>query len=100
MNTVLASIARIHGTYASKSTMVGMCVRIVPKGGETMKKRRKLNFWELLPKTAPYILALLFWRYSNLNAEQTIMIIIVCVVFYAMSLLVVDMWVGTEKRKD
>ena len=62
--------------------------------------RRKPNFWRLLPKTAPYILALMFWRYSNLNAEQTIMIIIVCVVFYAMSLLVVDMWVGTEKRKD
>ena len=100
MNIVLASNAATSGTYASKSTMVGMCVRIVPKGGETMKKRRKLNFWELLPKTAPYILALLFWRYSNLNAEQTIMIIIVCVVFYAMSLLVVDMWVGTEKRKD
>jgi len=65
-----------------------------------MKKRKKLNFWELLPKTAPYILALLFWRYSNLNAEQTIMIIIVCVVFYAMALIIVDMWVGTEKRKD
>ena len=97
MNTVLALIARIHGTYASKSTMVGMCVRIVPKG-EEMKKRKKLNFWELLPKTAPYILALLFWRYSNLNAEQTIMIIIVCVVFYAMSLLVVDAWIETEGK--
>jgi hypothetical protein len=100
MNTVLALIARTHGTYASKSTMVGMCVRIVPKGGETMKKRKKLNFWVLLPKTAPYILALMFWRYSDLNLEQAAMIIIICVVFYAMSLLVVDMWVSTEKRKD
>lgn len=96
---MFASIARIHGTYASKSTMVGMCVRIVPKG-EEMKKRKKLNFWELLPKTAPYILAFMFWKYSNLNAEQAAMIIIICVVFYAMALIIVDMWVGTEKRKD
>jgi uncharacterized membrane protein len=100
MNTVFALIARIHGTYASKSTMVGMCVLIVPKGGETMKKRKKLNFWRLLPKTAPYILALMFWRYSNLNAEQTIMIIIVCVIFYALCIASAEAWVSTEKRKD
>ena len=49
MNTVLASNAATSGTYASKSTTVGMCVRIVPKG-EEMKKRKKLNFWRLLPK--------------------------------------------------
>lgn len=96
MNIVFALVARIHGTYASKSTMVGMCVRIVPKG-EEMKKRKKLNFWTLLPKTAPYILALMFWRYSDLNLEQSAMIIIICVVFYAMALIIVDMWVGTEK---
>ena len=100
MNTVLASNAATSGTYASKSTMVGMCALIVPKGGETMKKQKKLNFWTLLPKTAPYILALMFWRYSDLNLEQSAMIIIICVVFYAMSLLVVDMWVSTEERKD
>lgn len=57
MNTVLASIARIHGTYASKSTMVGMCARIVLKGGETMKKRKKLNFWRLLPKLTQTFMA-------------------------------------------
>lgn len=56
MNTVLASIARIHGTYASKSTMVGMCVRIVLKG-EEMKKRKKLNFWRLLPKLTQTFMA-------------------------------------------
>ena len=100
MNTDNVSNVETNGTYASKSTMVGMCVRIVPKGGVTMKKRKKLNFWELLPKTAPYILALMFWRYSNLNAEQTIMIIIVCVIFYALCIASADAWVSTEKRKD
>jgi len=65
-----------------------------------MKKRKKLNFWRLLPKTAPYILALMFWRYSNLNAEQTIMIIIVCVIFYALCIASADAWVSTEERKD
>ena len=57
MSIVFALIARIHGTYASKSTMVGMCVRIVPKGGETMKKRKKLNFWRLLPKLTQTFMA-------------------------------------------
>jgi hypothetical protein len=57
MNTVLASNAETSGTYASKSTMVGMCARIVPKGGETMKKRKKLNFWRLLPKLTQTFMA-------------------------------------------
>ena len=65
-----------------------------------MKKRKKLNFWTLLPKTAPYILALLFWRYSDLNLEQSAMIIIICVVFYAMALIIVDMWVETGRNKN
>ena len=56
MNTVLALIARIHGTYASKSTMVGTCALIVPKG-EEMKKRKKLNFWRLLPKLTQTFMA-------------------------------------------
>ena len=99
MNIVFALIARIHGTYANRNIMVGTCALIVLKG-EEMKKRKKLNFWELLPKTAPYILALMFWRYSNLNAEQTIMIIIVCVIFYALCIASADAWVSTEKRKD
>lgn len=53
---MFALVARIHGTYASKSTMVGMCVRIVPKG-EEMKKRKKLNFWTLLPKLTQTFMA-------------------------------------------
>ena len=57
MNTVLALIARIHGTYASKSTMVGTCARIVSKGGVTMKKRKKPNFWTLLPKLTQTFMA-------------------------------------------
>jgi len=43
---------------------------------------------------------LMFWRYSNLNAEQTIMIIIVCVIFYALCIASADAWVSTEERKD
>ena len=56
MNTVLASNAETCGTYASKSTMVGMCVRIVSKGG-VMMKRKKLNFWRLLPKLTQTFMA-------------------------------------------
>jgi len=39
----------------------------------------------------------MFWRYSDLNLEQSAMIIIICVVFYAMALIIVDMWVGNER---
>ena len=49
MNTVLASNAATSGTYANRNIMVGTCARIVLKG-EEMKKRKKLNFWVLLPK--------------------------------------------------
>lgn len=77
MNTVLALNAGTCGTYASRSTMVGMCVRIVLKG-EEMKKRKKLNFWELLPKIAPWIMAAWALKYSSLNTEQTIILIVAC----------------------
>ena len=94
-----ASNAETCGTYANKSTMADTYARIVLKGG-VMMKRKKLNFWRLLPKTAPYILAFLFWKYSNLNAEETSMIIIVCVVFYALCIASAGDWASTEKRKD
>ena len=49
MSTVFALIARTHGTYANRNTMACSYAHIV-LGGEEMKKRRKFNFWELLPK--------------------------------------------------
>ena len=77
MNIVLALIARIRGTYASKSTMANTYALIVLKG-EEMKKRKKLNFWELLPKIAPWIMAIWALKYSTLNTEQTIILIVAC----------------------
>ena len=38
-----------RGTYANKSIMADTYALIVLRG-EEMKKRRKLNFWTLLPK--------------------------------------------------
>ena len=51
-------------------------------------------------KIMPYIFILMFWHYSDLNAEQTSMIIIVCVIFYALCIASADAWVSTEKRKE
>ena len=48
------------------------------KGGVTMKKRRKFNFWELLPKIAPWIMVVWALKYSSLNTEQTIIMIVAC----------------------
>ena len=56
MNTVLASIAATSGTYANRDIMVGTCALIVLKG-EEMKKRKKLNFWRLLPKLTQTFMA-------------------------------------------
>ena len=47
MKSVL--IVGTHGTYASRNTMADTYALIVLKG-EEMKKRKKLNFWVLLPK--------------------------------------------------
>lgn len=77
MNTAFALIARIHGTYANRNIMVGMCAHIVLKG-EEMKKRKKLNFWRLLPKITPWIMAIWALKYSTLNTEQTIILIVAC----------------------
>ena len=49
MSTVFALIARIHGTYANRNIMADTYALIVLKG-EEMKKRKKFNFWTLLPK--------------------------------------------------
>lgn len=76
-----ASNAETYGTYANRNIMVGMCAHIVPKG-EEMKKRRKLNFWELLPKITPWIMAIWALKYSTLNTEQTIILIVACLTFY------------------
>ena len=77
MSTVFALIARTHGTCASRNTMADTYVLIVLKGGE-MKKRKKLNFWELLPKITPWIMVVWALRYSSLNTEQTIILITAC----------------------
>ena len=77
MSTVFALIARTHGTYANRNIMADTYALIVSKGGE-MKKRRKFNFWELLPKISPWLMAIWALKYSNLNTEQTIIIIVAC----------------------
>ena len=72
-----ASNAETCGTYANKSTMADTYARIVLKGG-VMMKRKKLNFWELLPKITPWIMAIWALKYSTLNTEQTIILIVAC----------------------
>ena len=66
-----------HGTYANRNIMADTYALIVPKGGE-MKKRKKLNFWRLLPKVTPWLMAIWALKYSTLNTEQTIILIAAC----------------------
>ena len=47
-----------------------------------MKNRKKFNFWELLPKISPWIMAIWALKYSALNTEQTIILIVACLTFY------------------
>ncbi len=63
-----------------------------------MKMKRKPNFWTLLPKTAPYILAFMFWRYSNLNTQNTITIILASVTCYVLIMLATDIVTGKERK--
>ena len=49
MNTDNVLGVGTHGTCASRNTMACTFAHIV-FGGEEMMKRKKLNFWELLPK--------------------------------------------------
>ena len=77
MSTVFALIARTHGTYANRNITADTYVLIVLKG-EEMKKRKKFNFWRLLPKITPWIMSAWALKYSNLNVEQTIIIIVAC----------------------
>ena len=77
MSTVFALIARTHGTYANRNIMADTYALIVPEGGE-MKKRKKFNFWVLLPKITPWIMSAWALKYSNLNTEQTIILIVAC----------------------
>ena len=97
MSTVFALIARIHGTYANRNIMADTYALIVLKGEEM--KRKKPNFWRLLPKSAPYILAFMFWRYSNLGMQDTITIILASVTCYVLIMMATDAWVGTEENK-
>jgi len=85
-----ASNAETCGTYANKSTMADTYARIVLKGG-VMMKRKKLNFWELLPKITPWIMAIWALKYSTLNTEQTIILIVACLtVCFGVNALVED----------
>ncbi len=43
-----------------------------------MKKRKKFNFWILLPKITPWIMSAWALRYSSLNTEQTTILIVAC----------------------
>lgn len=56
MNTDNALGVGTHGTYANRNTMADTYAHIVPKG-EEMKKRRKLNFWDMLPKITQTFMA-------------------------------------------
>lgn len=58
--------------------------------------KHKPNFWRLLPKTAPYILAFLFWKYSNLGVQDTITIILASAVCYGLIMLVTNTVTGEE----
>lgn len=51
MSTVFALIARIHGTLQDTWLYPTNIFAHIAKGGETMK-RKKFNFWELLPKVS------------------------------------------------
>ena len=66
-----------YGTYANRNTMACTYAHIVLGGGE-MKKRRKFNFWRLLPKVTPWLMAIWALKYSSLNIEQTIIMIVAC----------------------
>ena len=56
-----------------------------------MKRRKKLNFWELLPKITPWIMAIWALKYSTLNTEQTIIMIVACLtVCFGINALVED----------
>ena len=77
MSTVFALIARIHGTYANRNITADTYALIVPKGGE-MKRKKKPNFWVLLPKISPWLMAIWALKYSTLNTEQTIILIVAC----------------------
>ena len=46
--------------------------------GEEMKRKKKFNFWILLPKITPWIMAIWALSYSKLNTEQTIIMIVAC----------------------
>ena len=61
-------------------------------------KRRKFNFWELLPKVTPWIMAIWALKYSTLNTEQTIIMIVACLTVCFGGQAITDDWVG--KRKD
>lgn len=56
MNTDNALGVGTHGTYANRNIMACTYAHIVSKG-EEMKKRRKLNFWTLLPKLTQTFMA-------------------------------------------
>lgn len=53
-----------------------------------------------LHKLTPFLAITLFWYYSNLNAEETSMIIIVCAIFYALCLATAGDWVRTKDKHN
>lgn len=53
-----------------------------------------------LYKLTPFLAIFMFWHYSNLNAEETSMIIIVCVVFYALCIASAGDWVSTKDKHN
>ena len=72
------STAKTNGTLQSTWLYpTNIFARRVRKGG-TMKNRKKFNFWRLLPKVTPWIMAIWALKHSNLNIEQTIIMIVAC----------------------
>lgn len=57
MNTDNALGVGTHGTYANRNIMADTYARIVSKGEEMKKRKRKFNFWDMLPKITQTFMA-------------------------------------------
>ena len=51
-------------------------------------KRKKFSFWKILPKIAPWGLAIWGLSYSELNIEQSLILVSSCLVLYFIAIAV------------
>lgn len=61
---------------------------------EEVKVKRKPKVYKIMP----YIVILMFMRYSKLNFEQTAIIILTCIVFYAFVMAIVGVFKEGKKH--